>query len=44
LPQSERLMQLNQAAIVQMTSLAGNGRIKKLGANGEGLILSRDKE
>jgi len=31
LPQSERLMQLNQAAITQMTSLIGNEKIQQLG-------------
>lgn len=30
LPQSERLMQLNQIAILQMQSLVGNASIKKL--------------
>jgi hypothetical protein len=32
LPQSERLIQLNQTAITQLTSLLGNAHIKKLSA------------
>jgi hypothetical protein len=32
LPQSERLVQLNQTAIVQLTSLLNNEHIRRLGA------------
>jgi hypothetical protein len=34
LPQSERLIQLNQTAIVQLTSLLSNEHIKKLSSGG----------
>jgi len=35
LPQSERLVKLNQIAIYQMQSLVGNASVKKLEANFE---------